>query len=287
LSIITKPISALSGRAKILAFLAALLLLALACTPADAQWIQGILQDVDSANGEITIVTEDVKTITLTITTDASVDTEGTSSSVETLESGVSIEASVADDGEHTTKISARQSKIHGTVKSIGEDDAGNKVISIETRDGTVVVIVDATTRIELEEDSHGSLADIPIGAEIEVKFDPETGVAFKLDLEQEEAEIEGWVDGIIGNFVTIETEHGRILTVEVDDNTRIELADDSLGTLADIVDGLKIEADFDPSSLAAFKIEIEQYEEDEEEDGDEKADDDDEEDDDKEDGRS
>ena len=108
--------------------------------------------------------------------------------------------------------------------------------------------------------------------------------MAFKLDLEQEEAENEGWVDGIIGNFVTIETEHGRILTVEVDDNTRIELADDSLGTLADIVDGLKIEADFDPSSLAAFKIEIEQ---DEEEDGDEKADDDDEEDDDKEDGRS
>jgi len=129
----------------------------------------------------------------------------------------------------------------------------------------------------------------VEVGQEIEIKvlkFDPETGVAFKLDLEQEEAEIEGWVDGIIGNFVTIETEHGRILTVEVDDNIRIELADDSLGTLADIVDGLKIEADFDPSSLAAFKIEIEQDEEDEEEDGDEKADDDDEEDD-KEDWRS
>lgn len=263
--IITKSINAFSSRAGILGFLAGLLLLALACTPAEAQLIQGILQDVDSANGEITIVTKDGKTVTLTISTGASVDTEGAASALETLEPGVSIEASVTGDGVRANKVYARQSKVHGTVKSVD----GNEV-SIETRDGSVVVvIVDGTTRIELEEDSHGALSGIPIGAEIEAKFDPETGVAFKLDLEEEKAEIEGWVEGIEGSRVTIKTERGRILTVTVGDNTRIELADDSLGTLADIVDGLKIETDFDPSSLAAFKIEIEQDEEDEDEDED------------------
>ena len=50
----------------------------------------------------------------------------------------------------------------------------------------------------------------------------------------------------------------GSMLTVTVGENTRIELADDWLGTLADIVNGLEIAVDFDPSSLTAFKIEIE-----------------------------
>ena len=253
MSAVTESINALTGRARILGFFATLLLLALACTPADAALIQGILQDVDSANGEITIVTEDGKTITLTISIDASVNTEGASSSVETLEPGVSIEVNVAGDGEHATKIYARQSKVHGTVTGIN----GNEVSILAENGIAFVVIVDESTRIGLEEDSHGSLTSIPIGAEIEAKFDPDTGVAFKLDLEQEKAEIEGWAEGIVGDQVTIKTEHGRILTLTVGEDTRIELADDSLGTLADIVDGLKIEVDFDPSSLAVFKIEL------------------------------
>ena len=249
------------ARARFAGFLAALLLLALACTPLEAELIQGILQDVDAANGEITIVTKDGKTITLTISTDAPVDTEGTASSFETLEPGVAIEVNVSDDGQHATKISARQSKVHGTVISID----GNKVTIQNGDDSTVVVTVDETTRIELEEDSHGSLADITVGANIEAKFDPETDVAFKLELEQEKREIEGWVQSIVGDQLTIRTENGDEFTVTADENAKIELSDDTVGTLADIVDGLKIEVDFDPSSLAAFKIEIEHDEQEDE----------------------
>ena len=76
-----------------------LLLVLIACTPAEVELIRGILQDVDTANGEITIVTEDGKTITLIISTDASVDTEGASSAIETLVPGTSIEVRVDDEG--------------------------------------------------------------------------------------------------------------------------------------------------------------------------------------------
>ena len=126
-----KLTNVIPGRARFAGFLAALLLLALACTPVEAELIQGILQDVDAANGEITIVTKDGKTITLTISTDASVETEGTSSSYETLEPGVSIEVSVTDDGEHAHKIVAHQSKVEGKVISV----EGNEV-TIQTGDG-------------------------------------------------------------------------------------------------------------------------------------------------------
>ena len=245
------------GRVRIIGFLAAVLLGVLACTPADAQFLQGIFQDVDSANGEITIVTKDGKTITLTISTDAPVDTDGAASSFEALEPGVSIEVNVADDGEYATEISARQTKAKGSVVSVG----GNQV-SIQTGDGSIVVVtVDETTRIELEEDLPASLADISVGVDIEVKFDPETGVAFKLDFDREEVEIEGLVVNVDDDQVTIKTEHGRVLTVTVGENARIELDDDWPATIDDIVNGLTIEVDFDPSSLAAFKIEIDRDE--------------------------
>ncbi|MDA0264423.1 MAG: hypothetical protein O2803_09755, partial [Chloroflexi bacterium] len=79
-----------------------------------------------------------------------------------------------------------------------------------------------------------------------------------KIELDQEKDEIEGWTDKVEGNQVTIRTEDGRFLTVTVGENTRIELNDDSMGTLSDIVKGVKIEADFDPISLTAFKIALE-----------------------------
>ena len=260
MSTVTKLTKRIPGQARIIGLLAALILAALACTSADVELLQGILQDVDSANGEITIVTKDGKTITLIISTDAPVDTEGASSSFEALEPGVSIEVKVADDGEHATEISARQSKIHGTVVSVEVNDDGNYEVSIQPEDGgsVVLVIVDESTRIELGDDWSGPLADIPLGADIEVKFDSETGMAFKLDWEREEAEIEGWVENIEGDQVTIRTERGRLLTVTVGENARIELDDDWPGTSTDIVKGLKIEVEFDPSSLAVFEIEIE-----------------------------
>ena len=217
---------------------------------------------MDSANGEITIVTKDGKTITLTIATDATVETEGTTSTLDTLEPGMSIEVSVEDDGEHATKILAHESKVHGTVVKI-EDDT----VTIETKDGTEVVVkVDDTTRIELDGDAAGSLSDIKVGDQVEVKFDPETEVAFKLELEHEKNEVEGWVQNIDGDQLTIKTENGDEITVTVGENAKIELADDSHGTLADIVDDLKIEVDYDPVSMAAFKIEIEHDEHDDDE---------------------
>ncbi len=233
----------------------ALVAVASACTPSEAKLVEGILQNVDSVNGEITIVTEDGKTITLTIATEAQVETEGATSALETLEPGVSVEVEVNDDGQVAQHIKARLAKVEGVIVGI----KGNEVTVESERGRRVTVLVTDRTRIELEEDFPGTLADLQVGAEVEIKFDPESRVAFKVDTEEEEAEIEGIIIQIDGNEVTIETERGHRRTLIVGDQTRIELEDDFPGIMADLQVGIEVEANFDPFTRLAFKIEVEE----------------------------
>ncbi|MFC1992124.1 DUF4382 domain-containing protein [Chloroflexota bacterium] len=93
---------------------ALLLVLAAACTPREADLVEGILQNVDAATGELTIVTKDGKTITVTIGSDASVETEDTTSGIETLVPGVSMEVEVNEDGQVVRLIKVKQEEVEG-----------------------------------------------------------------------------------------------------------------------------------------------------------------------------
>ena len=152
------------------------LLLAIACTLSERELLDGILQNVDSANGEITIVTKDGKTITLTVATEAPVETEGASSALETLEPGASVKVEVNEDGRVVQRIEARQAKVKGVIIEI----EGNKV-TIESERGREVTATDLT-RIKLEDDFPGTLADLQVGAEVQVKYDPDTLVVSRDD---------------------------------------------------------------------------------------------------------
>ncbi len=234
---------------------ALLLLAAVACTLSEDQLVEGILQNVDSVNGEITIVTKDGKTMTLTIATEAPVETEGASSAFETLEPGTSLEVEVDDDGQVAVRIKAHQAKLQGRIVEI----AGNEVTIESPLGRKATVLVTENTHIELEDDFPGTLPDLRVGSEVEVKFDPESRVAFKIDSDEEEAEIDGVVLEIAGSEVTVETDRGRRLTLIVGDRTRFELEDDIPGTLDDLQVGATIEAKFDPFTRGALKIEIEE----------------------------
>ncbi len=245
------------GRIMLLA-LPLLLAALIACTPEQVKSLEGILQNVDAVNGQITVLTKDGKTVTLTISTQAPVQTEGATSALETLAVGTSLTVETDREGRVAQAITARQTKIEGAIVLI----AGDK-ITVETERGvTRTLQVTAATRIELEEDFPGSLADLKVGMEVEVKFDSESLVAFRIDSEEEEAEIEGVIVAVQGNEVTIETDKGRRLSVVVNDRTKIELAEDLPGTLADLRTGTEVEVKFDPSTRVAFKIEVGEEEE-------------------------
>ena len=252
-------------------FVPLMLLAAIACTPIEAELLEGILQNVDAVNGEITIVTKDGKTITLTIATDATVETEGANSALETLEHGSHVEVEVNEHGQVATYIKSHQAKIKGFIVPDGvvQVDEDTIEVTIETEHGhRRTITITRSTRIKLEDDFPGVLADLREGQEVEVKYDPETLVAFKVDTEEEEeAEIQGFIvpDGIVQVDdtleVTIQTERGRLLTLVVGDLTRIELEEDFPGTVADLQVGAEVEAKFDPSTRTAFQIEVEEEE--------------------------
>lgn len=77
------------------------------------------------------------------------------------------------------------------------------------------------------------------------------------IESDTDEEELEGVITEIEGNEVTIELEDGSTMTLLVDEQTVIELEDDSPGTVADLQAGARIEAKFDPSTNTASLIKV------------------------------
>ncbi len=244
--------------APLILVVALVVLAAIACTPAQAQLLEGVLQNADAVNGQITILTKDGKTVTLTIATKAPIQTEGATSALETLTAGVQVKVEVDETGHVAKSVKARQAKIEGTITQI----EGTKV-TVKTEGGlSRTVQVTDSTRIELQEDIRGTVADLKVGQAVEIKYDPDTLAALKIDTEEESAEIEGVIVAVEGNQVTIDTEKGRRLSVVIDTHTQIELGEHLPGTKADLSAGGKVAVKFDPSTLRALEIEVEKEDE-------------------------
>lgn len=89
-----------AGRARLFGLLVPLILVAaVACTPTQAEVLEGALRDVDTVNGQITIVTRDGKAVTLNIATEAPVEAQGAPLALETLEPGMSLEIEIEHHG--------------------------------------------------------------------------------------------------------------------------------------------------------------------------------------------
>ncbi len=95
----------------IITCLAILVLTMSSCTQEEVKQLEGIIQQVDSENGEITIVTKDGQTITLKIDTETSVEAEGASSTIDTLEVGNTVQVEINEDDEIVQHIAAQKPK--------------------------------------------------------------------------------------------------------------------------------------------------------------------------------
>ena len=109
-----------------------------ACTPAEIEQLRGVLQNVDSANGKITIVTEDGKTITLKIDTETETTAEGDNVTIRSLKPGSSVEVEVKEkdkDKEQTAKrIKVRRSET-GEKETEGSERVGWGIVEIRVTD--------------------------------------------------------------------------------------------------------------------------------------------------------
>ncbi|MBI2850280.1 MAG: DUF4382 domain-containing protein [Chloroflexi bacterium] len=154
-----------------------------ACTPEELEVLSGVLQKVDSADGKITIVTKDGRTVTLKIDTDTTVAAQGATTNASSLEPGAEVEVKVKKDGQSARQIAAKQAHVEGTISKI---ESGN--VTIQSEKGSLVtVLVTNSTRIEIEDEDNGTLADLKVGLKVEAKYDPTTKQAFKIELQENE----------------------------------------------------------------------------------------------------
>lgn len=173
-------------------------------------------------------------------------------------------------EGAPETEAETEGEKAEGVIMEVQGDE-----VTIELENGeTVTLLVNEDTAIELGDDYFGTAADLQPGAAIEAVFDPDTGAAITIEIETEEdaepeeeteeaaepeeTEVEGVILEIQGSRVTIELENGEMVTLLVNAQSDIELADGSSGALADLAAGDAVEATFDPASGIASVIEVE-----------------------------
>jgi hypothetical protein len=157
------------------------------CTPEEVKQLEGIIQNVDTVKGEITIVTKDGETVTLDVDTGASVEAEGGSSNLETLEVGASIQVDVNEDNQVVQSIKAQQAEIEGEIVQLAGDE-----VTIETEDGErVTILVSEDTRIDTEDASSGPSRSLHVGEKIETRYDPESKEAFTVSGQEEEVKVE------------------------------------------------------------------------------------------------
>lgn len=98
-----------------LALLMAVMLVTAACTPGDIQSLQGVLQNVNSANGTVTIVTNDGKTVTIKITSDTAVAAQGANATAGTLEPGAAVEIQLEPEKQVASRITVQKPKTSRT----------------------------------------------------------------------------------------------------------------------------------------------------------------------------
>lgn len=235
-----------------LAAVSILAVLASACTPAQVQQLEGLLQNVDTVNGTVTVTTKDGKTVTLTINNNTVTMVDGSNTTVFNLEPGAKVK--IETEGGVARSIADESASVEGTISAV----QGGQVTVRRQSGADVAVNVTAQTSIRLEGDRTGSLSDLKVGLRVVVKYDLQTMNAIRVMLNtRQKTEVEGTITAISGNNVTISTKVGLQATIIVDSNTSIRLERGATGVLGDLKVGMKAHARFDPSTKIATRVEV------------------------------
>jgi len=228
--------------------------IASACTPEQMQQLQGILQNINTANGTITITTQDGKTVTVNIGGDSQVTAYGSNTTAFNLEPGSKVR--IDEKGGVARNIEDEVTNIEGSITSI----QGNQVTIRPERGTDVTVNTNNQTRIKLAGDQTGTLTDLQAGLKVQAIYDPQTKYAVSIYANaQRIVEIEGNITQINSNNVTIEANRRLQATVVIDNTTSIKLEQNKSGTLSDLKSGMEVHAKFNPKTYVATEIQVQQ----------------------------
>ena len=238
----------------------------MACRGLDQNAIAGILQNVDSLSGQATVKMNDGSTMTFDL---GQIDLSAVKAAAgsASLEVGDPVKLSLSGSGQNrqVRAAQAERLKVRGTIQSVS-----GQAVTITAENGvTLQVTVNAQTKIEVNDENTGTLADLQVGASVKVKYDPETNVAVKIELGDEEkgrgksdqgkekSRVTGEITSINaekGTLVVL-TDSGEVVTITVSSGTEIET--EGADTFGSLIVGMTVKAKYDPATGIAKSIEV------------------------------
>jgi hypothetical protein len=179
------------------------------------------------------------------------------------LEIGDQVTVKVHKNGD-VEEVDVENAEVHGIIKSLGTD---NVTITTEKK-GDITLKVTSETKIRIEDKRTAALSDLKVGQEVESKYDVSTKNALRINVDTNEENNEGEIEGTVKavdttkKTVTITTKTNSDVTLNVTLETRIRIEEKRTAALSDITVGQKIEAKYDKSNMNALKLAIEMAEE-------------------------
>ena len=252
------------------AILAVVMLVGIAgCTPGEIQALQGIVKNVDSVSGNVTVTMKDGSTKTFNFT-DIKMETIRQTLGSASLEIGDQVTVRASKNGE-VKGLEVQKAEVGGVIKTLGADN-----VTITTKKkGDITLQITSETRIRIEDEGTATFSDLKVGQKVEAKYDVTSKNALRINVELEGEEDEGEIEGIVkaidtaNKTVTITTEKNGDITLEITSETVIRIEDKGTAVFADLKVGQQVEAKYDESSLKALKIKVDDEDNDEEDDED------------------
>ena len=215
--------------------------------------VTGSVYAVDPAKRSVTIKTSAGTSVTLSTGKSTSIMRNGAPVTLKDLALNDTITAQYKVSRLSATALAASGPPVTTTSGKVTAVSGGSGVLSL----GSTQLQTNANTRIS-RNGKIVALGQITLQDELVVHV--ATGTNIALDVVSDgpsESEVEGVITTIVGNNVTIAPGGGAAaITVVVGPTTVIELEDAS-GTLADLAVGQSVDAEYDPTTFAAFQIEV------------------------------
>ena len=225
--------------------------------------IHGTVEAVDTAASTLTVASEEGGTsVVLNVDANTVITRNGAAVSLADLLVGDKVEAKYDSATMLASKIEAEaeDGEVHGTIAAV---DTAASTVTITPNDGSADLVLNVTESTVIKrDDAVVTLADLVVGDPVEAKYDTASMVASKIEVEGDEdndAEIHGTVSAVdtAAGTVTITPSNGSPdVVLSVNDSTVIK-RNDVVIALADLQVGEMVEAKYDPASMVASKIEV------------------------------
>lgn len=236
----------------------------------DDAHIHGTVAAVDTGAGTLTITPNGGGAdVTLNVDASTEIEVNDVHGTLDDIQVGMPVEAEYDTQTMLAKEIKAgsgddnhEDEEVEGTVAAV---DTGANTVTITPKGGGSDITLNVTTETEIEVNGEpATIADITVGQSIKAEYDPSTLNAFEIKVGDddggghEDEHVEGTVAAVDtdANTVTITPNEGADITLNVTEETKIEVNDES-ATLADVQVGEPVRAEYEVATLNAKELKV------------------------------